>query len=186
MIRKISNSITTWLIKKEAINFDDFEIYDYAIQIMIYLFIPYLLITIMIPITGLSYEGFLIITSYTLLRRECGGFHFNSEKICLLISSLLLYVIQIIGKCVSENFLFTLISIASSLSIIFFSPLGKDKENDNSIVHKKIKILIIIAAIFLINYLFNSIFILFQTKWLNLGIILTAILQYPRILSKTH
>lgn len=184
MIERISRRVTFWLLENKAISVEYFDLYNYAVQVFVYLFIPYIMVAIMTPFVGLSYEGFMLVTSYTLLRRECGGFHFKSAKVCLIVSSITLFTIISIGKVLSEDKLILFPTFLCILSIMFFSPLKQKEFEKDLVLRKKKKISVIIALLLSINLLLDIILKTYQSRWICLGIILTALLQYPRILAE--
>lgn len=184
MIAKISRYITKWLIKNNAINSENFEVYNYAVQISIYQLIPYIMVAVITPCIGLSCEGFIMITAYTLLRRNCGGFHFNSEQICLFVSFITLFAILIIGKAVNTDTYYILPALLCTLSLLYYSPMAQELLEEKIVKKKKCRIICIILSLLLSNQLMDFVFKPYQSRWIYLGIILTALLQFPRILSQ--
>ena len=178
MIKLISKKITNKLLIKGLIAADDAELYEYAASVLCYLIAPFILITVLIPITGLTYEGFIMIIPFTMLRRYCGGFHFKRSGVCSIVSFFYLLVMEEIGKRIITST--TLIAVSAICLVILlhisfkntdkYPQYSRNKRNVNTIIIGAFLVIVIIPC-FSYSYLY--------VKWICIGIIMTFALQLP-------
>ena len=159
----------------------EIELYTYAMSVLCYLLLPFVLVATMIPLTGLYVEGFILLIPFTLLRRYIGGFHFDNDKVCLVVSYIFLISILLCGKHLPDNTRYGLLSIIGLLIIIF---AGKNIEAEVSestklIRRQKFIIIIFCLLIMIISfYFFKPSFL----KWSCLGIVMTIFLKVPEMI----
>ena len=186
MIIKLSKTITNYLTTRGYITTDEIELYEYAASILCCLIAPFVIVSALIPITGLKYEGYILVIPFTLLRRYCGGFHFKNDNICLLVSTFYLLIIEEIGVKINVS---KILIVSSAICLFLLYCIGIRKTACYSVSMKKRRIcsLTIICLVF---YLFIiSTLILdecYYSKWICLGIIMAIILQVPDLIIKLN
>lgn len=190
MISKASKHIVKWLLHTGAISIEDRELYEYAAYSFLFEFIPFILVSAIGVILGMFIEGMLMILPFILIRKFSGGFHLDSAAICLVLSTLLLFLLLIFAKYITTHnyiILYSLLVVGFSAQIFILSPIDSAARKISStqrIVFRKIAriILIIVCTIYFVLYalgLENA------ASSIGAGIILTGILQLPCIVVKT-
>ena len=175
MIQKISNKISANLLAEGMIEEKEVELYTYAMSVLCYLLLPFVLVATMIPITGLYTEGFILLIPFTILRRYVGGFHFDNDKVCLAVSYIFLLSIQLVGKCLPDSKWYGLLALIGLLIVYL---IGKGINEDICAFAKRIRKLTfdLIALCLLITIVFFEIFEFSYFKWICFGILMTFVL----------
>lgn len=148
MISKVAKIITQYLIKKHAIEDDDYQIYHYGLFVLIsesffwgYCLFVGAVLKIVLP-------SLLFCAFFFLSHRFAGGFHAKTELHCLMItlSSFLISIIAI-KLSVQLNDIFLLVFyVCCSIILIVLSPADtpqKPLSNKDKILFKKITSLIV-------------------------------------------
>lgn len=148
MISKVAKIITQYLIKKHAIEDDDYQIYHYGLFVLIseiffwgYCLFVGAVLKIVLP-------SLLFCAFFFLSHRFAGGFHAKTELHCLIItlSSFLISIIAI-KLSVQLNDIFLLVFyVCCSIILIVLSPADtpqKPLSNKDKILFKKITSLIV-------------------------------------------
>lgn len=178
-MKQISNYISNLLLRNEIIAEDDREVYAYAIEVLCCLIAPFLMISFLIPFTKLSYEGFILIIPFSMLRRYSGGFHFKNSTVCIIVSFLYLFMMEEIGKRIEFS---NKLAMTSIMFLIIIEVICFRKSTYCDDIYKKARkakaffACSILLFCILISYFTNNIII---GKWVSLGIIMTFILQIP-------
>ncbi len=179
---KINDFIINKLIINELINENDKEIYDYALSVLLCLVAPYIFVTLLMPFTKIYIEGYIMIVPFTLLRRYCGGYHFSDSRVCCIVSFFYLWLFEIIGINVKPDIAFTIISITCLWLLL---PIGIMKGNNLDKTERRKRALELICIICVLSLTSFSYYQMFTfTTWLNIGIVMTFILQIPVLLLK--
>jgi len=182
IVEKISKAITNNLVSKGLIDVTDREIYEYATTVLCYLMAPLFIITLLIPVTKISYEGYIMIIPFTLLRRHCGGFHFKNATVCFIVSFAYLLLLEIIGHNIAQSALLTLFSLLCLGYLLYKSIKNSINERSGFIFKHNCRIIVICAFFAVALIFFSFIDIYTFGKWICIGIIMTFILQIPDII----
>lgn len=174
--RKIINIIVDFLIKYNVITQNETDKYQYIIEIVWLIIVPFLMIIPINIIVGTTFEGYLLLISFTILRRFCGGYHFKNEKLCYLMSSVLLLDFLLIGKTINKERTVWILIIASFISLIVFSIINAELSK-KKVYFLEIVIVNIFVGIFEIGFTVTG--NMEYSKWITLGTFMTALLQYP-------
>jgi len=186
MAKAISRYITAKLLTCGLISEEDKELYEYAAIIMCYLCTPFILVALLSPLTGLLYEGFVMVIPFTLLRRYCGGFHFKSNKVCLAISFIYLMAMEKIGSAIGISSMLLIVGLVSLL-ILFFIAISKTQKcfpMDASARNKSVYIIFLVIVLSVIFLLIKNKGTL--AKWIVIGIVMTLNLQLPLFIYWIH
>lgn len=179
MATAIGRFIATKLLINGLIDEGDRELYEYATVILCYLTTPFILVALMAPITGMMYEGVVMVIPFTLLRRYCGGFHFKSNKVCLVVSFLYLLSMEKIGQRLTVNIYLVVVTVVC-LAILWnigilksklYAPISPQKRNLS--LHF-ICCLLLVCTLLAIMFIREPAF-----KWICMGIVMTFMLQIP-------
>ena len=184
MAKAIGRFITKKLLINGLIDEEDKELYEYATVILCYLATPFILVALMAPITGMLYEGVIMVIPFTLLRRYCGGFHFKSNKLCLVVSFLYLFTMEKIGQRLTVNVYFVVITFICLVALWNIGIL-KSLQYNPILPQKRNLSLHVICSVLLFCVLMApmygpSTFL----KWICIGIIMTLILQIPVLVKR--
>lgn len=186
MINYISLVMTEWLQRKGAIAEEDKHLYSYAAYSIIFGLLPLFLAISLGVLFQMVYEGLLLIIPYMLIRKFSGGFHLNSEKQCILVSSILLTTSLAIVKYViraERTFFFSLFVIFAAIIIYLCSPADNASRKLTSIekcVFKKTAR--ILTCLCLIIYFIMLHFSQIRSAIpIGTGLILASVLQLPCI-----
>ncbi len=179
--RRIINAVLEWLSKNKAIQREEYDKYSYIMEIVWIMTLPFIM---MIPInfvTQITYEGFVLLISFSLLRRVCGGYHFAKEGTCYIVSFFFLIDIILVGKMISGKGIILALLVSSFVSICLISAILAKLSKG----HKRI------LDVILLNLIIGIIELTFwlsgkddAAKWLILGSVMTAILQYPLLINE--
>ena len=90
MIKRAAAVTAKWLLQAGAISASDVELYEYGIYSFLFSLCPLGLVLIISMFLHMVVEGILLIIPFTLIRKFCGGFHFQSPVICGIVSTLVL------------------------------------------------------------------------------------------------
>lgn len=182
-MKHLVQGITTWLIEQKAILEEEQEIYEYSVRTF--------LITIISVVTGIVIgtlvDGFLysivFVISFLLLRKYSGGYHAKSFGRCMCYSCILLVGIFSVAKnlhCLNGVIVITIVSVAS---LCYFSPIASE-ERALSEAEKQENKRCVRSILFVYGLIILGSLLLGQETCvirLSLGIILTAVLQFPCI-----
>lgn len=181
-----TDKVTDWMIRCKVINESEKELYQYALYSAILQIIPLLLAGGIGFCFGSMRCGIIMILPFIILRKYSGGFHAKRLRLCLVGSSLLLFLcIFLCMRLVYRNILF-FVTVVLAISLIQFSPIENNNRKLGLLEKKRYKKIIVISVtVFLITALI--------LLWLNkdryaicifIGIQLTASLQIPCLFLK--
>ena len=166
MISILSNTITVYLLNKNAITWKDKELYDYGI-FMIISYIVFLIISILFGLVfHIPFSSIIFYVVFCLLRNFAGGIHARSEIKCNILTTISLFLSILTIKLFIEHNLILVafgLEIISLISLSLIQPVESSKKKitkqEKIFYHKKLVlmaiILIIISIIFAILNIYN-------------------------------
>lgn len=188
MIRFVSSALTAWLVREKAILSEDTQLYAYAAYCLIWGLLPVIISLLFGVLFGLVIESLFLILPFILLRKFSGGFHLKSPALCLvcsatLLSGALLAIEELLT--IPNPTLLTLYVLLAVLSLWFHSPVSSVEKRLSC---KEIRAFRTIARCIALFCLTGYLLMAFTQQFtiaipLGVGIILTALLQIPNILS---
>ena len=162
MVKACADKITSYLIKKETIENEEFEIYSYGFETLIAFIVNIVAILIVGYILDRFIETLIFLCFYCPIRQFSGGFHAENYRRCLLVFiTLYLSNIFILNKILHNDrtVFMIVITIISYIGIIYLSPQehrNNPLSNEERKLYRKIVIRIssfLIALSFIgINY----------------------------------
>jgi accessory gene regulator B len=185
MFKSLSYKITNILVKNEIIQSDDFEIYRYGFETLIY-FVVNILVALFI---GIVFDRFIhtivFLSCYCNLRQFTGGYHARNYTEC----TLTFVVIYLLTIFVANNidvdkykYLLIVLLILSIFVIYKLAPLEHRNKplNENEKGHyRKIAMNIVgsISSIFALSIMFNFleeyvIYSLFAILWISILLVI--------------
>lgn len=189
-MKNLSYKFANLLVKNDIIKNDDFEIYRYGFEILIY----FLLNIFIAFFIGIIFDKFIhtiiFLSCYCTLRQFTGGYHAKNYIECAL-SFAIIYLLTIFManniNPYNHKFLLILSMIISTLIIYKLAPLEhRNKpltENEKHIYKvRSITIVSVISAIFLLSITFNIfvnyfLYSLFAVMWISILLVLGKILN---------
>ena len=168
-----TGKIVEWLINHDAIESDDKELYEYALYSLWLLVTPLFLAIIVGLCFGRVKEGIVIVIPFMLLRKFSGGYHAKHLWICLTSSTLLL------SLCV-------IITAVAGIGLGYFSPIDHENKrlsNEEKKMYKKVTVILTSmswGAALLLQLLGQELY----AVCISIGIMMTAVLQWPVALTR--
>ena len=126
MIAAISMKISKSLLKSNAINRDELNVYAYGIQLLILGIVDWCITFLFMILIGEIYLSIAYLSVFFVLRKHCGGYHAETHIRCIVISNTV-YVLSVLisANMQYENFT-TLLLIGEIINFIIiykFSPV---------------------------------------------------------------
>lgn len=158
MVESCANKITSYLIKKETIDADDYELYQYAFETIVALIIQLSIILIIGFTLNRFTETLLFLVFYCPIRQFSGGFHAENYRRCLL-AFMILYLINtnVLEKIIEQrlNLLMIVVTFISFIGIYFLAPqehrnvplTAEEKKRYKRITLKFSGLLVLLSAI---------------------------------------
>lgn len=178
---RITNLLLKLLISEAVIEETDIEVYRYAAEVFWMLVFPFIIMFPISLVLGISYEGYLLLIPFSMLRRVCVGFHFDNENVCYFFSTLYLFGITIIGLQIESVIMMVVIAIFSTISLIIHSNYLSRLRGKS--LDKPALIAVTLSVLFfvVVSLSFDKRNV---TKWISLGIAMTAALQFPLLIKQ--
>ena len=186
MIDKCTKKITDWLIRCDAVEKQDRLLYEYAVYSILLTLYPVILAIGIGILFGSARRSILIILPFSVIRKFSGGYHAKRAGTCLMSSSLLLLLCIVLTFYIKCGLILMGITAMAAVSLSCFSPL--DNENrllsrEEHSCYKKITIMIVMSFV-LADLLLFWFHLYLSVVCISIGIILSAGLQLPCILSE--
>lgn len=185
-MRGITVGVADWLIRKEAIEESERDLYEYAVHSLIMLIAPLPMALVIGWLFGEFGMSVVLILPFMILRKFSGGYHAKKQWICLIISSSLLAVCFALAEVIVAGTVLSLSVALSAACLAVFSPVDSENRRLSPEEQRNFgKTARILVAIFVMVYI--ALILLEKhtsAVYLALGIILPAVLQLPCILQK--
>lgn len=189
MIKRIAAVTAKCLLQAGAISASDVELYEYGIYSFLFTMCPLGLVLMISVFLNMVIEGILLIIPFILIRKFCGGFHFQSSVLCGIVSTLVLTAfllgIRLVLNTAGYGWWCAALLI-SVVQVVIFSPIdseGRRLTQNEKKVFKKIAI-----ALSIITVIVCAVLAAFHQMWaavsIGSGLILSAALQFPCLFSK--
>lgn len=126
MIAAISKKISKSLLKSNAINQNELNVYAYGIQLLILGIVDWCITFLFMLLIGEIYLSIAYLSVFFTLRKHCGGYHAETHIRCIVISNTV-YVLSVLvsANMQYENFT-TLLLVGEIINFIIiykFSPV---------------------------------------------------------------
>lgn len=184
MIKRIAAVAAKWLLQAGAISASDVELYEYGIYSFLFTMCPLGLVLIISVFLNMVIEGILLIIPFILIRKFCGGFHFQSSVLCGIVSTAVLTAfllgVRLVVSTEAYNW-WALLLFLAAIQIAIFSPIdseGRKLTQNEKRVFKRIAI-----ALSIITLIACAVLAVLHQMWaavsVGSGMILSAALQFP-------
>lgn len=165
MLKKLSYKLTTRLLCKGVIEYDDFEIYQYGLEQIFTNIINVLTLIVMGVIFDNLVCGLIFAAAFMELRAYAGGYHASTPVRCYILTTVVIIVVLLLMKYVEVSYFFELgLIVISGFVIILLSPVesvNKPLDDIERKVYRKKAILIwcveIVIAIWCVFLKFNEV-----------------------------
>lgn len=182
----ILRALSGWLIKHDAIEPDDRELYEYALYSFLVSVMPLAIFLIASGMIGMLTEGLLIVIPFMVTRKFSGGYHAGHAYTCMMISVGLLTSSFYIVNHAECNWIVHILMAISGLSVVVNSPIDSEnkrlEEDEINQYRRTTCLLIIIIMVF-----YSALVALNQKHYavcLAVSLVLTAVMQLPCIFQR--
>lgn len=181
-----TGKIVEWLINHDAIESDDKELYEYALYSLWLLVTPLFLAIIVGLCFGRIKEGIVIVIPFMLLRKFSGGYHAKHLWICLTSSTLLLSLCVRLSFNLKYDWKLAIITAIAGIGLGYFSPIDHENKrlsNEEKKLYKKVTVILTSmswGAALLLQLLGQEMY----AVCISIGIMMTAVLQWPVALTR--
>ena len=187
MENKISH-IVDWLIDNKAINESERELYAYALY-SISLSFPAIIFSILfgMAVGGIK-QSIMIMFPFIVMRRFSGGYHTKNPLICLVNSSIILFICIWIAMHGKYSYIMMMLTFGAAIILFLFGPIDSENRrlDDSEKLHCK-KVVTILVTIFLLVSIVLAIYGYSSFSFcISLSIILAASLQIPCLLIRLY
>lgn len=187
-MQKCADIVINWMIKCDAINDVDKDLYKYAMNSFILLIVPFILAGGIGFYMGSVKYGVGIIFPFVVLRKFSGGYHAKNMCMCILGSVFLLSLCISLSMYVKCDLKLATVTTIASVSLILFSPIehtNRRFDNEEKRMYKKMTVFFVILF-GLLDIIFYGLGKYTYTICFSVGILLTAGLQIPYVVKKVY
>lgn len=127
MLRRISEYIVDWQIRKSILTGNQRVVYLYAYEVFLNQVINIVIALFLAFIMRAPIQVLIFVASYIPLRSYCGGYHAETNGGCTVVSAFLIVLVCFVEKTITGNLVFVLLPIALLISggLIFgFAPVA--------------------------------------------------------------
>lgn len=181
-----AKKLTQWLIKYEAIETEDKELYEYALYSMGITLSPLVIVLIFGLWMGVPIEGITMVLPFMCIRKYSGGYHAKSARTCFISSCIVLMVCLWLVTKIRYGIWLGILVFVSICSIAFFCPIDSENRRlEEDEIRDCKKKAVLIASIFLgLKFVFLIVGLEKVAVSVSVGILLSAGLQFPAIVKK--
>lgn len=141
MVEKISKEIAKGLVRREVIEYEDYEIYEFGVEQLITNIIDLLTLLIVGLVTGMVCQGLIFAFSFMVIRKYAGGYHASTMLRCFFLTNFMLVIVILLMKFVEINRFMCLGIILMSGAIIgLLSPVqtkNKPLDGIEKLIYRK-------------------------------------------------
>ena len=186
MITWCAEKIADWLIECEAVKESEKELYSYAAYSFLLSFFPILFGVIMGFVMGGLKQSIFIMIPFAVIRKFSGGYHAKHSWVCLIFSSLLLFLCIGLSFCARQGMELAMATFAAAIVLWIFSPVDSENRRLDADEKRKYKrITVKLTRLFmLLDFVFFLCGLSVYSVCISIGIILTACLQLPCIVNQ--
>lgn len=190
MIQELSSRVAKWMEQEGVISVKDKELFSYAVYSLLFGLLPIFIVVVLGLALGMLQEGLLMITPFMLIRKFSGGYHLDSSRLCVILSTALLTIAMVLIKVVAQGghiIFLTVLVILSVICLCAFSPVENHSRKltcKERRLFRKIACFLAVAAIAVYLIMYKTVSTQY-TVALGVGILLAAILQAPYAIAST-
>jgi len=151
MFKRISRSIATEMVSAGVIKQDDWEVYQYSMEICIATIMNLLAAVLLFTIFARLLEGLIFFAAFFPLRTYSGGYHAPTHLRCFLLSIIILLVfITCLSAIPVESYYLAAVFMGfiSSMVIFALTPVGcinRQFDEQESKTYRKISLILLAA-----------------------------------------
>lgn len=175
----MGDKIVDYLINKKAISSNNRELYAYAVQCLFSLLYPIAFAMVVGAIFEMVVESVLMIIPFIWIRKFAGGFHANSFRKCLILSSMVITSVLLLANNIDNDIVLNVIYIVSNMLLCILSPIDSENKRLN-MEDKKFCKKVIIFTTGILMLCVESLWLCgyrHSIKFVEMGVILAEIMQ---------
>lgn len=144
MIKRLSQAIVSWQIKKNILAEDERALYQYAYEVLLNQGINILVAVFIAVIFQAPIPVFVFLVCYIPLRSFCGGYHASTHERCTVVSAILICFVCWITKLLASNsaVIWSGVSfLISGITVFILAPvpdLNKPLDENESVRYRKV------------------------------------------------
>nr|WP_288741466.1 accessory gene regulator B family protein [uncultured Mediterraneibacter sp.] len=180
-MKYLSDCICECLVRQEAIQAEEKELYEYAIYSFFLNIAPIVIVLIIGSLLKKEQESIIVIFPFMCIRKFSGGMHAKKAWVCVISSCIVLFFWVWVVDKLSADTLLNILVFCAIFSLALFSPIDSERRHLNTDQKKQYRIItIFITIIFWVIYEL-LLYMEFEVYAVCIaeGIMLTAILQIP-------
>ena len=138
MVEKISKEIAKGLVRREVIEYEDYEIYEFGVEQLITNIIDLLTLLIVGLVTGMVWQGLIFAFSFMAIRKYAGGYHASTMLRCFFLTNFMIVIVILLMKF--NRFMCLGIILMSGVIIGLLSPVqtkNKPLDGIEKLIYRK-------------------------------------------------
>lgn len=179
-------SIVTWLIRHDAVEDADRELYEYAVYSLFLTLSPLFIIMVIGSFMGMVKESVLLILPFMVIRKFSGGFHAKHGWTCFIGSCAVLFLCIITASHITCSIVSTIIVLGAVTSLCILSPIDSDNRRLSDEEKRRYKKVTCVTAV-TFAVLYGLLYLAKSDTYaasIAVGLALPAGLQLPCILQR--
>lgn len=183
-MQSLSETISKWLAYEGVIPNSDTNLYSYAIHSLLFGLAPIGVCALWGVFFDCMLESAVMLVPFIVIRKFSGGFHFQTQGLCLVVSSIMLGGAVIALNCIRQTQIqwpLSVIVVISVISIALQSPIDSPARPLSPKERKVFRGVAISIALFT-SCLYMILTYCGQWRWavpIGIGMIIPAFLQLP-------
>lgn len=188
-MQKLSETISKWLAYEGVIPHSDTNLYSYALRSLLFGLAPIGVCALWGALFDCMLESAIMLVPFIVIRKFSGGFHFQTQGLCLVVSSVMLGGAVTILRWLQQIQLQWPLSVFVVLSVISISIQSPITSPARPLSQNERKVFrwIAISIAFFMLCLYMILIYLGQWRWavpIGVGITVPAFLQLPCALKR--
>ena len=183
-MNRIVSLLSGWLIKHNAIEPNDRELYEYALYSFLLSFTPLVIFLIISGVIEMFWEGVLIVFPFMVIRKFAGGFHVKRAYVCMIVSTGLLGVCLYVVAHTTIGWFFHVLVVVAGVSIIVHSPIDSENRrlSESEIKQYGLMTRFLVMSLILFYLILVAFHLGYYAGCVVISLCLTALLQLPCVL----
>lgn len=187
MTSKVSKSLTDYLLKKNIIVQEEYEIYQFGMEQLIASTFSLISVLIIGIVLDVILESLIFIMAFKAIRECAGGYHASTRLRCYVLSMLtVITVLSVIKYIPLDTVVLIIMSVLASIIIILLSPVDTENKRIDAIerIYYRRKSMIILWVELIIAMICVIIHYEEGAKCIVVGLLVLAIAQIAENIKK--
>ena len=180
------SKFTNWLVKNNAIQVDEVELYEFAIKSVFLFWGPMIIGLIVGLICNNLNTALITVLPFLLIRKFSGGYHTRHWWSCMILSVSLVFFAVYCQRYIVISYLFSAIVIMTGILVCIVSPidsLRRKLQINEKMIYKKLTI----SMIVLFEFIYGGLLLIGWRKnavSIGVGVVLIFIMQIPCLVNR--